>query len=243
MLGLEAGAVGLVAGVLGAALGVGGGVVLVPGFVLLLGLTPHAAIGTSLVCVVATAAAATAAHLRLGTVRLGDALDLPLFGALGAFLAALAAAGIPPRTLMAAFAALLGVTAVLIWPRHRPAPPAATRPALIRAGVLGGGAMAGLFGVGGGIVFVPLLHLWGGRTFRESSAQSLLIIVVTAASGLIGYALRGDVSLTVALPAALGALLGGTLGVSLAARLRQQALKGAFAILLVYVAIRMLHAA
>ena len=56
--------IGLAAGGFGALLGVGGGLIIVPALTLLAGLSLHAAIGTSLVCICASSAASAAIYLR-----------------------------------------------------------------------------------------------------------------------------------------------------------------------------------
>jgi uncharacterized protein len=77
------------------------------------------------------------------------------------------------------------------------------------------GFFSALFGVGGGIIIVPLLLLVGRWRTRNATATSLAAIGVTALSGVITYALQGDVSAKyaalVGLPAAVGAVGGSTL--------------------------------
>jgi len=67
------------------------------------------------------------------------------------------------------------------------------------------GFFSALFGVGGGIVIVPLLLLCGWEA-RSATATSLAAIGITAASGVIAYAIHGDVNVgyaaLVGLPAA-----------------------------------------
>ncbi|MBI3081944.1 MAG: TSUP family transporter, partial [Gemmatimonadetes bacterium] len=76
--------VGLAAGGLGALLGVGGGLIIVPALSLLAGLSLHAAIGTSLVCICASSAASAAVYLRRGRVELPVAVELQFFSVAGA---------------------------------------------------------------------------------------------------------------------------------------------------------------
>jgi uncharacterized membrane protein YfcA len=69
------------------------------------------------------------------------------------------------------------------------------------------GFFSALFGVGGGIVIVPLLLLLCSWQAREATATSLAAIGVTAVSGVIAYAIHGDVRVgyaaLVGVPAAL----------------------------------------
>ena len=102
------------------------------------------------------------------------------------------------------------------------------------------GFFSALFGVGGGIVIVPLLFLVGGWELRSATATSLAAIGITATAGVVTYVLHGQVELAyaalVGVPAACGAL-GGT---ALQQRLPVRTLSYLFAALLVAIGIRML---
>jgi uncharacterized membrane protein YfcA len=77
---------------------------------------------------------------------------------------------------------------------------------------LAAGVFSAFFGVGGGIIVVPLLILVAGLSERESTATSLLAIAITASAGVVVFSLRGEVEVgyaaLVGLPAAVGALAG-----------------------------------
>jgi uncharacterized protein len=77
---------------------------------------------------------------------------------------------------------------------------------------LAAGVFSAFFGVGGGIVVVPLLLLVAGLSEREATATSLGAIVITAAAGAFIFSLRGEVEVgyaaLVGLPAAAGAVAG-----------------------------------
>jgi uncharacterized membrane protein YfcA len=102
------------------------------------------------------------------------------------------------------------------------------------------GFFSALFGVGGGIVIVPLLMLAGGWQIRTATATSLAAIGITASAGVVVYAIHGEVrpvyAALVGVPAAIGAV-GGT---ALQQRLHVRTLSFLFAGLLVAIAIRML---
>ena len=77
---------------------------------------------------------------------------------------------------------------------------------------LAAGIFSAFFGVGGGIIAVPLLILVAGLPERAATATSLLAIAITASAGVIVFSARGEVDFGYAallgLPAAAGALAG-----------------------------------
>jgi uncharacterized membrane protein YfcA len=102
------------------------------------------------------------------------------------------------------------------------------------------GVFGALFGVGGGIIVVPLLVAVVGLPGRAATGTSLAAIGFAAAAGTVAYALHGDVkpgaAAIVGLPAALGAVA----GVTLQQRLATRTLALGFAVLLTAVGIRLL---
>ena len=105
---------------------------------------------------------------------------------------------------------------------------------------LAAGFFGALFGVGGGIIMVPLLILVAMFPERSAMATSLAAIGLIAAEGAIFFAVHGDVEFKyaalVGLPATIG-VLGGT---SLQQRLATRTLTLAFAGLLTAIAIVLL---
>jgi uncharacterized membrane protein YfcA len=102
------------------------------------------------------------------------------------------------------------------------------------------GFFSALFGVGGGIVIVPLLLLVAGWEMRSATATSLAAIGITATAGVVTYVVHGEVrpvyALLVGVPAAFGAVGGATLQ----QRVPVRTLSYLFAVVLVAIAIRML---
>jgi uncharacterized protein len=84
------------------------------------------------------------------------------------------------------------------------------------------GLFSALFGVGGGIVVVPLLILLARYQARPAMATSLAAIGLIALVGSVTYALHGELkpgaATVVGLPAAAGAVLGAWLQQRLATR-------------------------
>ena len=97
------------------------------------------------------------------------------------------------------------------------------------------GLFSGLFGVGGGIVMVPLLILWLGFGPREATGTSLAAIVIIATAAAAMHGAYGNVhvgdGILVGVPAVAGVLL----GTELQQRITTKAISLIFAALLVVV--------
>jgi uncharacterized protein len=110
--------------------------------------------------------------------------------------------------------------------------------ALLAAGLLGvvAGILAGLFGVGGGILFVPTLTLILGLTQIHAEATSLLAVIPTALVGAWRQGSYGNVRWRAALVLGIAAIGGVEAGVQIAETLPQHALRRLFAVLALLVA-------
>jgi uncharacterized membrane protein YfcA len=107
-----------------------------------------------------------------------------------------------------------------------------------RLGVIGlaGGVFSGLFGVGGGVVMVPLLVLWAGYGQRDAHAVSLGAIIPISAAGVLTFGAAGEIRVLEALALAVGAIVGAQAGARLLARADERRLKLAFGLFLLVVA-------
>ena len=94
------------------------------------------------------------------------------------------------------------------------------------------GTFSSLFGVGGGIVIVPLLILLAAFGTREATATSLGAIVITALAGVTLYAVRGKVDVPYAMLVGLPAMGGALIGTAAQKRISGRALTLAFSALL-----------
>jgi uncharacterized membrane protein YfcA len=99
-----------------------------------------------------------------------------------------------------------------------------------------GGILAGLFGVGGGIIFVPTLALGLGLTQLHAEATSLLAIIPTAAIGSWRQARYGNVRLRTAAVVGIGSVVGVELGVLVAVSLPEHVLRRLFGVFLLLTA-------
>jgi uncharacterized membrane protein YfcA len=105
---------------------------------------------------------------------------------------------------------------------------------------LAAGFFSALFGVGGGIVIVPLLMVLAAFAPRLATGTSLAAIGVIALAGAIAYGVRGEVDFGYAALLGIPAAAGAVVGTALQQRLSQRRLALAFAVFLVAVGIALL---
>ena len=124
-------------------------------------------------------------------------------------------------------------------PRMRSRRTVSRGPALAAIGTLAG-LFSGLFGVGGGIVIVPLLVLWLGFGPREATGTSLAAIVVIAAVATAAHGAYGNVHLREGLLVGVPAVAGVLAGTELQRRVSTRAISLIFAAMLVATAVELL---
>lgn len=104
---------------------------------------------------------------------------------------------------------------------------------------LAGGFLSALFGVGGGIVVVPLLVLFAGLDPKLATGTSLAAIGLTALFGALAFSALGEVHWRDAALVGLPALAGTLAGTWLQQRVSSRVLVLLFAAFLVAVAVRL----
>lgn len=99
------------------------------------------------------------------------------------------------------------------------------------------GFFSALFGVGGGVVIVPLLLLFCNWPAQAATATSLAAIGITAVSGVIAYAFHGDVDVAYAALVGVPAAASVAFATALQQRLRTRTIELLFAAFLLGVAV------
>jgi len=102
------------------------------------------------------------------------------------------------------------------------------------------GFFGAIFGVGGGIVIVPLLALLLAFDQRRAAATSLAAILISSVAGSVTYAFHGDVKPGAAALVGIPAMFGVLLGTTVQQRIPVQRLTYGFALLLAAVGVRLL---
>jgi uncharacterized protein len=246
------GLLGLASGVLvGFSLGLiggGGSILAVPLMVYVVGVSdPHVAIGTSAIAVAVNAAINLSNHARGGTVRWSCALTFAGAGIVGAFIGAIFGKMLDGQKLLALFALLMLVIAVLMLKtRSRAGLPDVrmswdNMPAIVGLGLVTG-TLSGFFGIGGGFLIVPALMLATGMSIINAVSSSLVAVTAFGLTTAASYAWSGLISWELAGLFIAGGLVGGLIGTRSARLLsaRRGALNIVFATVIIAVALYML---
>lgn len=245
LLGLLSGAlVGFSLGLVGG----GGSVLAVPLMVYVVGVpSAHVAIGTSAVAVAVNAAINLGHHSRGGNVRWACALVFAAFGMVGAFVGTIFGKMLDGHKLLALFAILMLVIAMLMLKTRSRIGTLGIRlswsnfPALAGLGLVTG-LLSGFFGIGGGFLIVPALMLATGMSILNAVSSSLVAVTAFGATTAASYAYSGLVAWPLAGLFVAGGVVGGLLGVRSAKALadRRGLLNVVFAAIIICVGLYML---
>jgi uncharacterized protein len=245
LLGLASGMlVGFSLGLVGG----GGSILAVPLMVYVVGVPePHVAIGTSAIAVAANAALNLSNHARGGTVVWSCALVFAAAGIIGAFGGSLLGKMVDGQKLLALFALVMIVIAMLMLKtRSRIGLPdvkinMSNMPAIVALG-LATGTMSGFFGIGGGFLIVPALMLATGMPIMNAVSSSLVAVTAFGLTTAASYAWSGLVWWGLAALFVAGGIAGGLIGTRSARHLseRRGALNIVFAVVIIAVALYML---
>jgi uncharacterized protein len=239
-------AVGFVAGFLSGLFGVGGGILVVPALVMVLHFDQRLAHGTSLAAVLPIAFSSMVSYGLEDKVDWRVAAALTVGALAGAVLGTYFLHKLPHDALALAFALVLIATATRLLLDHSEA---GGRGALTVLGVVGlvaigfaAGVLAGLLGVGGGIVMVPALVVGFGIPAAIAKGTSLAVIVPTSIMGTWRNRKKKNVDLRVAITLGLAGVVSALIASKISIGMSESLSNVLFSILLLVVAARMLVA-
>lgn len=253
--------IGIVAGFASGLLGVGGGFLMVPLQYFLLtsnGVNPDLAmmvsLGTSLAIIIPTASSGAYEHQKKNRDIVKPGMLLGLFGIVGSFCGGLLANVLPSDILRVVFGILLFIVAIdMIVGFKREAGKARVPFNKFSAMILGIsiGLLSGLLGIGGGVFAVPLLSILFGFSLIEAIGTSSIFIAITAIGGVISYIISGFgvnpmpyslgyVSLVNWIAILIFSVPMARIGAKSAYKLPEKRLKQVFAVILIYMGIKMI---
>lgn len=235
-------ALGLVLGWLGGLFGIGGGLIAISILGLVFGLDQQHAQGTSLVMVVPTVLIGVYQYWRRGGIDWRIVSTMAATAGLSTYFFARVAVELPSAPLRRGFAIFLLVLAVAYaWRAYADARNSGKSIALpwpwSAAVGFFGGAVSGLFTVGGAIFAVPVLTLAFGIPQTVAQGMGLALVIPSLLVGLVVYGSAGDVHWPIGFALAAGSILTVSFGVAVAHRVSESALKLCFSALLLVTAV------
>jgi len=237
-------AVGLAAGLIAGVFGVGGGILIVPGLRWAARMEQRRAHGTSLAAMVPLTIAGVGTYVAGGHVDWPAAAALTAGALVGAWTGAGLLARVRTRTLTLAFVAALVLSAVrmLLGGAAVRADGVSLAGAAVLAGVgLLAGVLAGLLGIGGGVIMVPVMTLAFGLPPVVAKGTSLAVIVPTAIVGTWRNARARNVDVRAASIVGVAGSASAAVGGVVSARLPDTAANVLFGLLLLAISARMLR--
>ena len=256
---------GFAVGVVTGLFGVGGAFMITPLLKHLLGIDYTLAVGSSLSFTIGSSSGAWVRHVRLGNVAWKPMLILGVFAVGGTHLGAALHEGLkeahPARfdqIIDGVFIGVLLLVAALVWfgrqdeSRRRsllqwlPIPPNLRTksgeledlsvPGLVGMGLLMG-IVPGLIGIGGGVLFMPILLLAVGLSMHKAVGTSLGVVLFCGVTGGIIYGGKDEANLWIVMPLLVGSSLGVQIGTWLCQKLHAARLRRYFALLVCCVVI------
>ncbi len=253
---------GLLTGIIAGMLGVGGGIIFVPALYALLPLTfinpnhlTYIVIGTSLFCIAVTSFSSGINHYFSKNVDFKIAALLALGSITSSILSVYFVLNIKPTYLQYIFAAVFILIALKMFLGNDDSNKielVINRSRNIYFSILFGllvGIFSAFTGLGGGILFVPILIYFFGLKTRKAIGTSSVAIFATTLTAAITYGLHhivgkeaflqiGYIYLLAGIPIGLSAALGAYLGVKITLKTQPEKLRRYFSILLLIVVIK-----
>ncbi len=253
---------GSFAGFLAGLLGIGGGVILVPLFLWAFAaagfsdiVLVHLAIGTSLAIIFPTTVSSTFGHFRNGHVNPTQVLYMSIGAVIGALCGSTLASVVDGEVLKGLFGMMqIGVAAKLLLPSENihQEPERIILPSHLMLVGLAAGIFSAFFGVGGGIIAVPMMLFLLRLPIHQAVGNSSAMIAVSSVVGALSYVVHGwglpelpawsfgYVNLLVFAIVAPFAIISARFGTRLASRFDRDKLIRIFALLLIVIGLRLL---
>lgn len=233
---------GFAAGVLGSMIGLGGGLVVVP-VLSFFGFSPALAASNSLFAAFSNAVASTISYAKQKRIEYSLGLKLGLLSIPGTILGALISDQITPSLFKILFGILLVASSVYIYSKRKIESKVYNTSKQVMmlavAASFFAGIISSLFGIGGGIVFVPLMVIAIGLSMRLAAPTSQLILLFASASGMIAHSILGHPDFYQAFLLAVGAFGGGLVGSRLSVDVEEKKLKILVSAVMVIAAIKL----
>ena len=219
---------GFAAGLLGSMIGLGGGIIVVP-VLTFLGFPPTVAASNSLFAALSNATASTISYSKQKRIEYSLGLKLGLLSIPGTVLGAIISTDIAPDIFKILFGFVLIASAAYIFLRKRIETKEKTISKQMIVFAIGASFFAGVissfFGIGGGIIFVPLMVVGMGMAMKKAAPTSQMILLFASLSGVIVHSLLGHPDFLQAGLLSIGSFIGGLVGARLSIDIKERYLQ------------------
>jgi len=253
--------IGLFVGIIGTLIGAGGGFLVVPILILFYGFTPQHAIGTSTAVVFLNALSGTFSYMVQKKIDYELGIKFSVIAAPCVIVGALIAQRFTPNMFAFLFSIILILLCYfLIFVRdfhlitHASNPKKDVRVLVDSSGrtytyypdlsigfaassIIG--LISGLFGIGGGLVHVPLMNFIG-IPIHIATATSHFVISITSIFGILIFIALGTIDIDYAIFIGVGSILGAYIGANIAAVTSPEIIKKIMAVVLLFAALKLL---
>ena len=233
---------GFVAGLLGSIIGLGGGIIIVP-VLTFLGFPPTAAASNSLFAAFSNAVASSISYAKQKRIEYSIGFKLGLLSVPGSILGAFISADITPSLFKILFGIILISASIYIFSKRKLESKDYNISKQVMVFAVGAsffaGIISGLFGIGGGIIFVPLMVILMGLSMKNAAPTSQFILLFASSSGLITHSILGHPDFYHALLLASGAFIGGLVGARLSLEIKEKGLRILIMIVMIAAAVKL----
>jgi uncharacterized membrane protein YfcA len=256
---------GLFAGCYATIVGLGGGFLVVPALVLLAGFSPQQAVATSLIVVFANAASGNISYLRQKRVDVATGWRFGLASIPGSLLGVQISRRFTGDVFNVAFGIFLVAASLFLMVRPRKVVGSSETHSSQKSGLtfrklvdssgsvheyafnmktglllsFFAGIISALFGVGGGIIYVPSLILLFGFPPHIATATSFFVLLISSLAGAVFHGLYLHPVYSVGLSLAAGAIVGAQIGAAVSRRMKGTLIVRLFAAALLFVGLRL----
>ncbi len=235
---------GFAGGILGSMIGLGGGIIVVP-VVTVFDISPTAAASNSLFAALSNAVASTISYSKQKRIEYSLGLKLGLLSVPGTILGAVVSSDVAPDIFKVLFGLILIASAAYIFLRRNLESKQKIISKQMMVFAIGASFFAGIissfFGIGGGIVFVPLMVAGLGMAMKRAAPTSQLILLFASLSGVITHSLLGHPDFTQAGFLAIGSFLGGLVGARLSIDIKERYLQVLVSVVILIAAMKLFY--
>lgn len=224
--------IAMISGFFSGLLGLGGGIIIIPAFLYILPLLGYETLslkqitGVSAMQSLLGSTSALIAHLKFKLIEKRIYLKLVIFTSIGSAFGSIASHYLPEKVLLVLFATLLSLSSILIFiPQDSFGKTSVNKrwAPVVLSGIIG--IICGALGIGGAILFIPILHYFYNLSMKACISNATILVVSTSIFSVAGKTLTNQVPFKYLPFIIIGAFLGAKIGANVSQKTKPSILK------------------